>query len=225
MQTIAELDEAQLIALTEPELENLIDIECAERGIPMLPPEPVLPEEPLIPYDIVAFSIGHWEFKNREDAEAVAALVNGKPRAKYSYDYKLADNDFVGWTIEERAQIAEKPILSAVQRLATKADRLKHKAAKDEYDRLRNEHREILDKRAEVGDEVRERYWAALRRQRARDEHRAYFARYLEMANGDRRVAFRFFEKSYGFILQTYPELRAELEPPPVEAAEAECAA
>jgi hypothetical protein len=219
MKNLNDLTDAELVALPEGELERFIDLECAERGIPMLPIEPELPEEPRIDYDLVAFTIGHWSFQDRADAEAVATLVNGKPRAKYTYNYKSSDNDFAGWTIEDRAQITETPVLSAAKRLETKAVRLAHKAAKDEYDRQHGIYREILDKRAEVGDELRERYWTALRRQRDRDEHRRHFARYLEMANGDQSIAYRFFERSYTSALNDFPELRAEFEPPHEEAA------
>lgn len=217
MKTLNNLTEAELIALTEETLERLIDIECAERGIPMLPAEPMLTDEEPLEYDCIAYTISgySYEFRERADAEAVAQLINGKPRAKYTYNGSpFYENEFAGWTLEERASVSEKAIMSASQRLATKAERLKRKKEKEEYDRLHGEFVKILNQRNEVGEEVRDRYWGALRRQRDRDEHRAHFARYLQLADGNREIAYRFFEKSYGFALTEYPELRTEFSPP-----------
>jgi hypothetical protein len=219
MKTVNDLTESELVALSDEELERYIDIECAERGVPMLPPEPIPPSEPFIPYDVIAYTVAHFDFQNREDAEAVAAIINGKPRARYESTYPHYEQRFVGWSVQERAHVEEKPILSTAQQMATKAEREKHAADKKAYDEQYTEYRKILGDRSDVGDEVRERRWTALRSHRDRDENRARFAHYMTMADGNRSIAYRFFEKSYGHELVKYPELRSEFEPPVEDAA------
>jgi hypothetical protein len=221
MKYVKDLTDAELVTLTEAQLDNLIDLECAERGIPMLPPEPLLADEEPLEFDSTAYVVGHFEFRERADAEAVVELINSKPRAKYNYvGSPFYESEFAGWTFEERAAFTEKPIMSAVQRLATKAERVKRKNEKEEYDRRRESYTKILNQREEVGEEVRERYWQALRTQRDRTQCREQFEHYLRIAEGNRSIAFRFFEKSYGHQLVQYPELRDEFMPPTEQAEE-----
>jgi len=219
MKTVNDLTDSELVALTETELENLIDIACAEKGIALLPPEPVPPQEPTIPYDIVAYVVAYHEFEHREDAEAVAAIINGKPRAKYESSYPRYENHFVGWSIQDRVHVEEKSILSLPQQLATKAVREKYKTDKQAYDKQYEEYRKILGEREEVGYEVRQRHWNAQKRQHERERHRANFAHYLKMAGGDQSIAFRFFDSAYHSALIDFPELRAEFDPPRYEPA------
>lgn len=218
MKTVNDLTEAELVEMTEAQLENLIDIECAERGIQLLPPEPQPPQEPFIPYDTIAYVVAYHEFQNREDAEAVAAIINGKPRARYESKYPHYENHFVGWSVQDRVHVEEKSILSLPQQLATKAVREKYKTEKDAYDKLYEEYRKILGERAEIGHEVRERHWNALKRQHERDRHRENFAHYLKMADGDKAVAFRFFSNAYNSALLDFPELRDEFAPAAADA-------
>ena len=49
MLRFTEMTDAELLALTETELEELIDLECAYEGIPLLPPKP---EEPIKPANL-----------------------------------------------------------------------------------------------------------------------------------------------------------------------------
>lgn len=219
MKTINDLTDAELVELTDEKLEVFIDRECAEKGIPLLPSEPVPPQEPTIPYDTIAYVVAYFEFENREDAEAVAAIINGKPRAKYEFKYPHDESHFVGWSIEDRVHVTEKTILSPPQHLATKAMRERYKAEKDAYDKLYEEYRKILGERDDVAGEVRSRRWDALKRKHDRDRHRQNFERYVTMAEGDRAVAFRFFSSAYGSALLEYPELRNEFEPPTQDAA------
>jgi hypothetical protein len=44
MQNIYDMTTAEVAALTDKEIESFIDIECASKGVMLLPPEPVQPQ-------------------------------------------------------------------------------------------------------------------------------------------------------------------------------------
>lgn len=194
------LDHAQLVALTEPEKEQWINLLCAEEGIAFLPPVPTEPVVEAIDPDVTHYRVGEFRFLSMQDAEAVAAAINSAKSRRltehvsldgrsYGYPYVTADAG-IG---DDVVRVSHESVFSQAK-ATDKRDALrmgkelqaKHEAAKKEY-------KLVSDRRAKyvsyVRDRVDEAHALDYRRERARE----VFGRYVSLANGNRDVAAKFF--------------------------------
>jgi len=218
MKRINELTEAELLALTDADAQNLIDYECALEGVPMLPPHPgPAPVKNAPPFDAKAFEVGGVLVLDSEHAGRILDAITSGPlyKIEYSSEHLVAlregDYDF--------PEIKTKAARSPEQWAEIKFDMGKYEAEKKEYDRLTKTYSDAMKERQSIIDTLRDAISDARERHYSREQLRSEFARYLELAEGNRQIALNFLDKAKGVILSKFPELREEFCPP--QAAEA----
>lgn len=199
MNYIEDLNDEQLLALTDEDIEVFIRLECARNGAPLLPKQaPEAPAKPEVKPDIEVWEVrgisGSY-FSNKEDADRVATLVNSLPRLEPNYltghyagprglqptedTVKLVSERF--WSAPHYA--AHRAVLEVFTRQDAE-----YKTAKTEYD---NAHKLYKSHSESVWSRVK-----GARERRAYDENiRSTFAEYTALANGDEQVAFQFMLK------------------------------
>ena len=128
MQNIYDMTTAEVAALTEDEINSFIDIECASKGVMLLPPEPVKPAKPEIVQDVTMYEYMGVYFKTAEAAAAVMQEV--AKHEQFTYDYKAGVKVFSPGNHDAANRVD-------VSQGMKQETYLKHKAALDEYDRAK----------------------------------------------------------------------------------------
>lgn len=211
MKRLEDYTRDELLALTEETLADIVDLECAIAGVPPLPAEPVAPVRPANISDVEIFECCGLPFLSEDDAVQVMRLVAGMRIADVRYEWQLSTNYVKGSTLA--APSIECKRLASAARYAELEPALRtHKVASDAYDAARKAWQEIASRRAEVRDAVLERISAARGESQDRERLQQHFARYLELADGDRSVAVRFLRDTCSALAAAHPDVMAELE-------------
>lgn len=200
MKRLNELTDPELVQIySEGIIDDLIDLECAYRGIPLLPPCPTEPVKSTIEPTVKTFEVGGFTVKSQKDAATILEAINKVTLLKTDYlsgDYNrryveiMREDDYNYPEIKTKIYF-EKDVLVANQS-ALRA----YEQAKDTYNEQLNKYNEIFGFRKEIVDEISERmsvYNELLYRQeRAND----LMAKYLELADGNDEIARRFMKNA-----------------------------
>lgn len=206
MQNIYDMTTAEVASLSEEEIKSFIDIECASKGVMLLPPEPVKPTQPEIVQDVTMYEFMGAYFKT---AEAAADVMRELAKhEQHTYDYKAGVKIFKIGTHYAANRV------DVVQGMKEETY-LKHKAALDEYDRAKisydaakKAYDKAVDARRGIVRDVNNHVDDC--RDIIREEKliRETMARYVELAKGDTKIA-------YGFLLAAKPGM--ELDHPHID--------
>lgn len=197
MKYFREYEPDELLALTTEEVERLVDLECAHRGVALIPASPAPPTEVQAGPDVTVYNAGGAMFKDEADALKVCDLLNSLPKLETYYlgtGYSYSGPQ--GVRLGDR-ETAESPTQSTYW---TEAHHDKHrvsiaayKEAKATYDKDRKAYESALTERTAVAEEI------AAVRHTAQDELdtaalvRREFERYLDLADQSRDVALKFY--------------------------------
>ena len=149
MKEILEMGHEEITSLSDKQLERMVDIRCAEGGIPILS-EPIAPVKPEVEPDMVAYQVHGIATKDRELAGKISIILADNVSAFYSVerDYKLSDDCRYlkpvkeGYRSEAFGAI-EKLELFSRDRLNEHSGALAdYKKKKDQYDKDRREFEE-----------------------------------------------------------------------------------
>jgi hypothetical protein len=192
-----DLTEAEVLALTDAETERLVDIACAEAGVPLLPPRP--DDVELLPVDqpdALAWQVSGIDgaFTDKDEANAaLSALTSFTSRVNLSSSYG-----------KEPRRITELPSYNVTPELTEHAawsqegydanrEALEtNKRRQNEYDASMREYRSAVEKRNEAGKKVYD-YLSEVKETAARKALLTeQLARYEELADGDTNIALRF---------------------------------
>jgi len=195
MNRLHDHDGAELLALTEEQIETLIDLECAVQGVPLLPevtptPPAAVEAEP----DQLVHSVAGYYFRDKETADAVAEFIGKQPRLE---DYYLNGR----WSGPKGVRPDPEPSLTvSVTKFWTEAHYDKHrnaleeyKGAKEAYDLARKAYERVVEERSAVAAEVHSAIREARHARDTRAQIGSEFQRYLRLAEGDHDVALKFF--------------------------------
>lgn len=195
MKTFWELDEREQAALTDEQVRHYIDIELMSKGIEQPTPPPQVPEvktsHPL--RTVTLFAVGSILFDTAEQANAFNAL---QPKTA-EYDYRLGYNK---WKYPKSAagEITPEVLYLAEDVAANSKALAEHEAKRDEIDKARTAYelavRAAADAAAPIWKARSEVVSAAARHQHILDT----YARYLSLADNDKRTAFRFLRQTFG---------------------------
>ncbi len=231
MQRFYELSDKEVRELTDDQMQDWINIECAHEGAPMLPPvppEPVRPSEmqPDTVYYRVVSDDASWSasavatFTDEADAIGLVAAMRGLKSLGMSKS-TAANSDY--------QVVSESPPELTVKRLEgfTEAHNDAIASLAHEYGEKKNvydEARAARDKAAKARDAVASslwRRWHETRDQHIRNEHkRVEFGEYMEIAGNDRSMAYAFLLKAHPDFPEDYPELHKEFDPSAIESDE-----
>jgi hypothetical protein len=201
MQTICDLNNAEAAALNDDEIKSFIDIECAHKGVMLLPPEPATPEKPQIVSDVTMYEFMSIYFETPEAAAAVMEEVS--KHQQFTYEYKASTKIFKRGNHYSADRVS-------VEKGMTQETYQKHKVALDKYDSdqsLYNSAKKAYDKAVEARRSIVSSIndYVETARDIVREENliRDTMAKYIDLAKGDTKIA-------YGFLLAAKPNMELE---------------
>ena len=212
MKRYCEMDEAELVALTDEQINKLVDYECAMEGAPMLPPSPgpkptnELPDKDATVYDVA----GCLTLDKDHAAKILEAMTGGRLWSEgyegRSYDVKflqpISSSDY------HYPKITTRTIYS-IERWNEIKDRVsKHTATLQAWEAKDKEYTKAAKERCAIHDRVWNCVADAREHAEQREQLRREFARYLELAEGNRHIALNFLQKAKS--LEEFPELVEE---------------
>lgn len=192
---LAEYTSEELAAFTDEQMAALIDLECAERGVPLLPLEPVEPESLNVTPDGMVYEIGGITFANHEDAQSIYELICSMKLVETHYTTNVITLLKKGHYNEPKItqKTAWTPGGYAVHGTKIEANSILW----DEYNGLMADYQDAVKQRADIQKLVWDACFEA--RQQIYDQQKMIreFSSYLELAQGQREIALAFFEKRY----------------------------
>lgn len=198
-----EISDEELIELSNNEIEELIDLECAHENIRLLPPEPENIEKKFVNPDVIVYEIPSIKLTSLEEAEKLVSMINQletKSEIPWnsSYDHRQVkpDNETISFSSEKRySPELYKQINQSIKIF---------QANKEEYDKKMEEY----DKIKETRQIVIEKVIGAVTKARNKIEKirnlRLEYDRYLKLAEGDRNIA-------WNFMIDARPNQQSEL--------------
>lgn len=217
------MTEQEVLIFTDERIRRMIDLICLEQGIPLLP---VLPEEPPKPNhepDLTLYSVGSYlGYLAAAQAEHVLSVAKSYPLYDASHQSFGQTRTSSGYADHAVTKIIAKPVtegnynfpamtaktaFSEVLWTKVKGDFEAYGALKAQYDAAKKQYDSIISQRKENEDAVWEIVNNARTAEYRRNVHRREFARYLELSNGERRTALKFYANSHGGFEGDYPEL------------------
>jgi hypothetical protein len=190
-----EISTEELAKLTEEDIEDLIDLECAEENIRLLPVLPQMVDIDIDMPDVTVYEIPEIQLTNKDDAKKVLDLMNSITSQvtvewKTSYDHRpikktteiLQYRESHRYSQELYSKIADKVTMRETAKKA-------YNEAKEEYDEIKKQRAGIVEKVMEGINQAR------LQDQRIANLKRE-FNRYMVLAENDRHIAWRFLEDS-----------------------------
>lgn len=212
MKDFESLTDAEVCALTDEQRAFYRDFACAEAGAPIALVEPKPPTKPDVGNDLVVHTVGGFHFAAAEDAAKVAELVNSFTR----YETKWVPGGY----LRQYAHVDTDPVTPTVQHMLTQAAAQANAAKIADHDREKKQFEADKTKydqgvraRQNATASIDARIAEAYSNERQRANLRLAHTRYIELAEGNERVAAR-------FLLRSNPEAR-ELTPELVSMADA----
>lgn len=191
MKRLEELSQLELGLLDDEQAKALIDLEVAHAGLrPEMPP--VKPTSIQLERTEVAYEVGGLLFKNRDEAEGVCETV---PLLRCQYDWNLGYSK--EWLEPFTPTVVPKRFLRKDQVEAHREELIGLKIQEDVYQAQKKKYDAYVAARGSIERQV----WDAIReghRYRAELEYaKRQLERYKELAEGDEKIARKFFLEAY----------------------------
>jgi hypothetical protein len=202
-----QLTDEEVLLLTAQQIEEWIDIECANAGVPLLPERPVEPfENTKITPNETAYECGGQHYATMEDAQEASLFLDGRRRVE------------VGYVPGPRYERMLKGLASAATITPVRCFTPEHWASvalaanafaekKAAYDEAFREYHDAEVKRKPIIERIRERVSALAVKEQRRERMRGHFYRYLTLAKGNRVTAVRFLKDAYPNASELLPEI------------------
>lgn len=171
----------------------MIDLECAETGIPLLPPLPVASQSCQIKPKVKCYQIGDFWFDDYESAERVRVLLNSLMVYRIDYNYQVG-YDYKYLKLNDEIMLRESVLFDENQYSTAL---IKHHTQQKEYEERMKLYRKIADQRQTIVNKILEKIKDAKAELKEYEQKVSEAKRYLELVNGDVEIAGRFFTKVY----------------------------
>lgn len=193
MKRLDDMTSRELVNLTEEQVKDLIDIECAFAGARLLPPEPVYKQPAIIEPDAILYIVGGIKFKRQDQAMEIVEALEAMDLAQTGYAYEAGyNNEYIKDEPANPPQIESKKVFTRTAFEKHKSQLTANKVEDTAYENQVKLYREIKDERRDVEDRVLKRIRDA--REEVEEQQRivTQFDRYLTLADGARPMAIRF---------------------------------
>lgn len=199
MKLFDELTNVELVALDDEGINYYIDLECAQAGIPLLPPRPTAPESPQVEATIQLVKLSslwtHWYVEPEHGRRIMEAIASGplfasKGTKPYEYPDPIGPDHHQFPKLESESFI---PIDAAI---TLKIDIERYNREKSDFDTLETEYEKAVRGREDVQSHIYERIGDARHIAQRIEFAQADFARYLTLAQDNVTVAMNFLLKS-----------------------------
>ena len=210
MRRYFDLTNKEILALTDEQINDLIDLECAIEGKPLLPECPPLPPQPKFEPDAIWYSIRELSssilFHCPEAAASVirAIVESGAASRKY-----LPGSDYSAYRLDnlDELTIEQVKIYSEGQWASHAEAHSAFLKAKEQYRSAKAAHDAAVKERADVTKEVTFHINRILNIEKRKDDIRRIYNRYLALSDNNRNIAMNFLEK----VEDVPDDLKAEL--------------
>lgn len=198
MKRYMELSEDELLGLSSAELQDLIDLECANKGIPLLPPKPVEPTMGIPEPTVSVYTVCNFTFLDVQDATKLMDFINSSSVVDLNKDYQAGDASWIRpYQTYSRPMVTESKAFTAEQWEGIRQIIDEYKKDKQRYVEHKKLYDEISSKRMDIADEISERI-SELTDKRAEIEWVVQeFKRYVALAEGDKGTALIFFKAAH----------------------------
>lgn len=200
MKNFDQLNDLELVELKSEDIEKYIKLKKAEAGVKIVN-YPATPEYQQIPVpDLEVFQVCGFSFTEREKAVEIAETINKHISSSLSVDYNWRGDSRVKYAKPFSGSLAQVEVekvyswgvYESIKEIIESNARIEKafKALKDEYEAEEDKAKELVDEVYNKINEAKERL----------EKFRNYKVRiieYLQLANGDRDVAWNFFDKAY----------------------------
>ncbi len=210
MRRYFDLTTREILALTDEQINDLIDLECAIEGKPLLPEYPPLPPQLKFEPDQTWYTIKELSssilFHCPEAAVSVidAILKSGAASKKY-----LPGSDYSAFRLNDIGQLSIEPMkVYSEERWSEQPEA--HNAylkAKEQYQSAKAAYDSAVKSRAEIAEEVTSHINRILNIEKRKNEIRQIYNRYLALSDNNRNIAMNFLEN----VEEVPKDLKAEL--------------
>ncbi|RJO62637.1 MAG: hypothetical protein C4542_03045 [Dehalococcoidia bacterium] len=227
MKSFDELTDQEVYDLTDEQLEYHKKIACAEAGAPIaVPPLPERPVEPELHPDAMMYRVNvGWSdslcFTTMEEAVVVCTAINAgcrlNTRSFGSGKTYVVEN-------REEVKIESKPVFSEAYYKKIKDEAEAYSLKKKEYDEADELRKKAIKAQDSAIGWITERLETARENVRVRMEQESALDEYMNLADANVEVAYRFFVKAYGQpsdAIKEHLRIVYDFQVPEPEAAEA----
>lgn len=212
MKQITELTEKEILALTESELQTMVKLQMAEKGVKILsiPLEPKYEEVPKPTEELHTVSGFTYSFKDVADANKLSSAIRDVAQncLNYDYNYKIgSDFKFIksleNYSKDHLGSITpvkcySKEVYNEVVEIGQR-----NQALKEEYSALLDEYNKAHSESQEIKDEIYGRYYDVQKKYYDMGIIKARYEEYLSLADGDVTMAMKFLKKAYSVDEET----------------------
>lgn len=201
MKTFEQLNDGELINLTNEEISHYIKLKKAETGIRIinLPETPTL--QPIPEPDLETFEVLGYIFKEKEKAEEIAQTVNKYLSSAFKSDYDYwngGNNHRYAKPFDGSLETVNIVRLYSVTVYNSIKDTLaSNKKISDAYKKIEQEYKEEEEKSSGIVEDVYESISKARERIQKFIDFKSRIVDYIKLANGDKDIAWNFFDKAY----------------------------
>lgn len=192
MKQLSEYTDKELLALKSEELNNLIDFECALKGIPLLPEKPVKPVQPIVPKSMTIYSVGDIKSTNKEIIDKICGLLEDI----VDFEHKWSENTKYGKIVDNTSYNYPK---MSVEKVCSEDDYLTHKEVlkqfkndMENYEILNKNYDEIRIQRDEVVNEIKDKLGDVETYYYNVNKYTTLADRYLKLADNNKAIAKKF---------------------------------
>jgi hypothetical protein len=212
MKRVYDMEESELLALTDEQVLIMIDYECALEGIPMLPPAPgAKPVREMAKPDAQVFEIGGFFTRDHEHAIRILAAYNSGQLYREKYpngDYNTRYLEIIANDRHDTPKIETKTVYSPETWDKIKNSHAEHAGILATWNKVNDEYQKALKNRQKITESVYAVIGDARDKSYDRNRFREEFKRYLILAEGNKQIALNFLEKVKD--LSAFPELKEE---------------
>ena len=205
MKRLNEFTRSELAALTNEQIENLIDTECAYEGAPISLEKPVLVDVPELPQpDVTYYNVYGILLTDREEANNLADYLNRlTSMCNIDYDYDHGIPGLVKYKYV--TDYLNHDICVEVNRAYTRASYNEFKAIFEQREKIENANKKQIDdfkKLSAARTSIIGKVSSAVRDAIAEEDEifrrAAIYKKYIELADGNETVAARFYTQHFG---------------------------
>jgi hypothetical protein len=204
VKNLNELSDQEILELSDPQIEKIIQYKMAEEGIKLFkkPIEPEYEEEK--EKDLVFWKIDglSFLFANQEDAVTIAEQLLLKQKNMFTDTWDSStpksletDRDYSG-NVRERFHISNVMYYSQERHAEATITVKQNKKAKETYDKLLKEYEEAYEASQYIRDEVWNKVFEIRDKYTNFDRLKNLFSQYLELAEKNEEIAWNFLKKA-----------------------------
>jgi hypothetical protein len=219
MKSFDDLTKEEKAQLTQDAIQLYIDLECADAGLPMLPEIPPKPVAPVVVPDTKVYEVAGHCVPTLLDAQVLLAAFVQVQTLDYKYNTRLETTAGTCYVHEVReynqgTKIERKPAMTQELYNTNKLAIESYNTEKAEYDRIYSKFTKAKESRSNIIQAITDSCIEARQYVRQFEQYKKDFLRYVELAEGNKQIAWNFITKANPDLAEEYPGLEAELVTP-----------